>query len=53
MQTGFTEVRRSIQSVLGELKDPASIPVMMEIIEDDRFLPVSERGAGCLLAERT
>jgi len=40
MRTGFSEVRRSIQSVLGELKDPATIPVMMEIIEDDRFLPV-------------
>ncbi len=40
MQTGFKEVRKSIQSVLGELKDPAAIPVMMEIIDDDRFLPV-------------
>jgi len=40
MKTGFSEVRRSIQAVLGELKNPAAIPVMMEIIEDDRFLPV-------------
>ena len=40
MQTGFKEVRRSIQSVLGELKDPAAIPVIMEIIEDEQFLPV-------------
>lgn len=36
----FQEAGKSVLSLLGDLKDKDSVPVMMEIIENENYLPV-------------
>jgi len=44
----FEDVRKSVLSVLGELKDKDSVPWFMDILEDIRYLPVrKELMAAC------
>jgi hypothetical protein len=40
INTNSDEVRKTVISLLGELKDKASVEVLMEMIEDNHFLPV-------------
>jgi hypothetical protein len=40
MNTSSEEVRKTVLSLFGELKDKTSVEVMIDLIEDTHFLPV-------------
>jgi len=49
--SGFDEVRKSILSLFADMKDKESVPVMVEIIENDRYRTIrKELIASCWLS---